>query len=41
MDVTLVSKDGHHQAAHSKILATTSPRMGTILVKKLHNYPLI
>ena len=40
-DVTLVSEDGQHQAAHSVILAATSPRVRTMLIKKIHNYPLI
>ena len=41
-DVTLVSEDGQHQAAHSVILAATSPRVRTsMLTKKIHNYPLI
>ena len=36
-DVTLVYEDGQHQAAHSVILAATSPRARTMLIKKIHN----
>ena len=40
-DVTLVSEDGQYQAAHRVILAATSPRLMTMLIKKIHIYPLI
>ena len=40
-DVTLVSEDGLHPAAHSVILAPISPRMRTILIKNSRHHPLL
>ena len=40
-DVTLVSEDGQHPAAHSVILAASIPRMRDIIIRNIHHHPLL
>ena len=40
-DITLVSEDGRHSAAHSVILAASIPRMRDIHIKNNHYHPLL